>query len=129
MNVGVLKTFSIPLLPIQQKIAIRSPISTWRITRHQYPNLPSAKVISMVGQTNSAVFLGQPIGCVLFDGARTRQQMTSDGTRVQLFEMIFKVKVRDWNYFVRPDAMTWDLVQDGAGNRPYTQIDLRGLLT
>lgn len=123
-----MQTASVPVIPVTQKFSIRAPISAWRITRHQYPNLPSAQVISMVGQTNSLTFLGQPAGCVLFDGARTRQMMTSDGIKCQMFEMLFKIKVRDWNFQIRPDRATWDAVQDSVGNRIYTQTDLRPLL-
>ncbi len=125
---GGMKFVTAPNLPIDAPIAIRSPISTWRIVRHLYPNLPSAKVMTMIGNTNNATFLGQGLGCVLFDDCRTKQVMTPDGTRCQGFEMIFKVKPRDWNMFVRPDTMIWDWVADGSGTRPYQQINLNPLV-
>jgi hypothetical protein len=126
-NAGL--TFSsAPAVSVDLPISIRSPISTYRIVRHQYPNLPSQKVMTMIGQLNDATFLGRTRGLVLFDDCRTRQVMAADGTRCQGFELVFKVKVRDWNRFIRPDKMVWETVADGSGNTPYTYTNLLPLL-
>jgi hypothetical protein len=108
--------------------AVRVPISTWRITRHQFPNLPYAKVMAMIGQTNSTTFLGQTKGLVLFDNCRTKQVMTAQGTRCQGWEMLFKVKTLDWNRALRPDKIQWDFLTDSSGNMLYQQVDLRPLM-
>jgi hypothetical protein len=117
-----------PNIPLDAPIVVRQAVSTWRITRHQFPNLPYKQVMAMLGQLNQSTFLGQTQGLVLFDDARTKQVMTSDGTKCQGFELVFKVKTLDWNRFIRPDKMIWDTVADGSGNNPYTYTDLKPLL-
>lgn len=127
---GALAFATSPNLQIGAPVTIRVPMSTWRLTRHNYPALPYALVVAKVGNCNDGTFLGQPKGCVLFDDARTRQTMQSDGTRTQGFELVFKVKVRDWNMFIRPDTLQWDLVKDqaGGGFTPYSYTDLKSLM-
>jgi hypothetical protein len=105
-------------------------ISTWRITRHKFPYLPYATVMNMANHVNGSTFLGQSRGCVRFANARTKQVKTSDGTRTQNWEMIFEVKPRDWNKFLRPDGFTWDFVHSSQSSliTPYTYDTLSTLL-
>jgi len=105
-------------------------ISTWRIVRHKFPNLPYSRVMNMINHVNGSTFLGQPKGCVRFANAKTKQVKTSDGTKTQNWELIFEVKQRDWNKFLRPDGFTWDLVQSSTSSliNPYIYDTLGTLL-
>jgi len=102
---------------VEQPQTIRVAITTYRITRYNYPDLPSSKVSSLVGTINAGLshgapydtFLGQAEGHVRFAGARTRLQMTANGTKCQLFEATYQVRQQGWNYVPRPDSsLIWD---------------------
>ncbi len=105
-------------------------LDVWRVTRHNFPNLPWATVRKLKNKLNDDTFLGQPKGCVRFANARSAGTMTGQGFKCQRFDIIFEVKSQDWNMKIRPDDGTYGLVtllRDGTVN-PYKYDDLRGLL-
>jgi hypothetical protein len=106
-------------------------MSTWRVTRQNFPSLPYAKVGALVNKVNSTTFLGQAPEHVRFAGAQTQLRMTSDGTRCQRFAMSFEVQFEcTWNQLMRPDDLKYDNVEGTlTGAPPYTLDDLRPLLS
>jgi hypothetical protein len=108
----------------------RNTITTFRITRHYFPYLPTEKVVALVGKINNTKIFNRPRGHVLFDAARTKQVVTADGTRSQLWELVFLIKERDWNEFIRPDTGAWDEVvrKSNSSLGVYAYDELRPLV-
>ncbi len=128
---GSLVFHTSPKLTVDAPLGMWVGMNTYRFTRHNYPNLPHAKVSSMVNKINQTKLFGQNKGQVRFDGAKTKFTSTTDGTKCQLFEMQFSVRQYDWNYYIRPDSMVFDIVEDPNNSiiHPYTYTDLSGLLS
>lgn len=116
--------------PIDAPVGKWVGVSTFRIVRHYYPNLPTTKVATYLNKLNNATFLGRARGLVRFANAKTRQVQTSDGTRTQSWEMIFEAREHDWNEFIRPDDMLFDAVGSplDSTKQPYSYVDLAPLL-
>jgi hypothetical protein len=106
-------------------------VQTWRVVRHYYPNLPHAKLTSLMNRINNTTFMGQDRGKVRLHSAKTRQTKTSDGTRVQNFEFELHVREYDWNEFIREDDMLFDLVGSplDSTKQPYKYDDLTPLIS
>lgn len=116
--------------PVDAPVARRVGVTTWRITRHLFPYLPHSQVRSLLNKVNDDTFMGCNIGTVLFSGAKTRQQRTSDGTKVQAWELEFQIREKNWNYYLRPDGLIWGAVcsKTDVTVLPFEYADLRPLL-
>lgn len=116
--------------PTETPVTVWVGNSTWRITRHYFPNLPHAKIASLLNGVNNDVFLGQPKGQIRFANARTKQIQTADGTRTQNLELIFEWREHDWNTYLRPNGYVWEKVvsKSDATVTPYVYRNLKPLL-
>ena len=83
----------------------------YSITTYLNPNLDDALATSLVGKTNSAVFLGRPVKTMRFDGlnASFAQTVTMQTTFQKQFS--FSYRAIPWGQRLRPMA---------AGRRPST---------
>lgn len=98
-------------------------------TRKFVPRLPVALILSYVNKLNDRTMFGQPTGTIMFRGADTEEEYSSDGTKCQQLVLTFKWREYDHNRQLRPDLRTFDLVKDSSNNTIYDYADLRPLLT
>ncbi len=103
--------------------------ATLQLTRKEVPYLPYTLLFLTMNHVNDDVFLGQATGTVLFAGAKTHREHTSDGASTQDVAMTFKWRQFPWNYAPRPDTGRWAAIQDTGGQGPYLTADLAPLLT
>jgi hypothetical protein len=104
--------------------------ATLRFTRKHVPWLATELILSKTSKLNNAVLFGAPIGQILFKGARTHREASSDGTKTQEVELVFMWREQDWNKVATTyHASGFDFVVDGSGNKPYQYTDLMPLLT
>lgn len=111
------------LVPVQQQISL----TTMQLTFHRVPYLPTPTIRSLRGKTNNATFLNASAGKVLFRGARTTREATSDGTTTQRLTLVLVERERDWNEELRKPGV-WDTIVDDVGNYRYTQADFTPLV-
>lgn len=109
-------------------VKVNVGITTINITFHEVPYLPIVLIRSKRFCVNNAVFLGAPVGCVLFVGARTIREINRDGTLTQKVQLNFKERDKPWNQFLRSDKKLWAEIQDSASNTMYATADLFPLL-
>jgi hypothetical protein len=119
-------------IPVQVDI----PIITLVLTFHRRSSLPVSTVRSLVGKVNDATFLGAGQQTVLFRGARTTREASTDGTTTQKVQLTFQQRPVSWNKFLRPNRMptgtttaTWDNLRDADGYRRFDQADLSPLVS
>jgi hypothetical protein len=101
---------------------------TWNITYHLFPFLPSSIFEQYVDTVNTATFLGRARGTVMFTGPKTMRETNQDGTTVQKVAMAYSWRSIDWNKFLRPDTIRWDVAKDSAGATTYAYTDFQALL-
>lgn len=109
-------------------LKIEIPIVTMTLTYHRLPYLPMAKIRGKVGFVNDAPLLGCNAETILFPGAKTIRDVSSDGSITQKVQVVTKYKPTGWNRFLRKDALVWDELVDSAGNKPYKSTDLSVVL-
>lgn len=110
-------------------VKVEVPLITCVLTFHRLPYLPMTRIRQKVGKTNSDRVLGANAGTILFPGARTTREVSTDGTIVQKVQLVFKEKPTGWNTFLRKDKFVWDTLVDAQGRRPYQSTTFRELLT
>jgi hypothetical protein len=98
-------------------------------TRKFVPRLPVALILSKINGLNDATLFGQPRGTIMFRGADTEEEYSSDGTKAQQLALNFKWREYDFNKQLRPDERSFDIVEDVNGDPPFTYRDLTPLLT
>lgn len=103
-------------------------ITTLVITFHKLPYLPMSLVRSKRGRVNSTTFLGAPAETVLFLGARTIREYSTDGSIVQKVSLTFKERDNSWNKFPHKQTIAWHYIQDSGGTRAYLTTDLNPLI-
>lgn len=118
-----------PQLPVDTPVGISVGVADLVFTRKFVPRLPIALILSKINGINDATLFGQPRGTIMFRGADTEEEYSTDNTKCQQLVLTFKWREYDWNKQHRPDESSWDSIQDGSGNKPYTYRDLRPLLT
>lgn len=130
---------------------IRISIIEHKISWHRVINPPWVAIGNQVGTLNNAVFLGAPIGCVLFDGCKASKEFVTyndfnQPLRYYKLEYLFREKrirgfayrpgVGDspqdigWNYTYRglPEgAGNWDRLMDQNGKFLYPETDFAEL--
>jgi hypothetical protein len=107
--------------------------TTMVLTFHRRAALPMSDVRALRGRINNATFLGAATETVLFVGAQTTREASTDGTVTQRVRMIFKERDESWNKFLRPGKMpsaaaSWDYLEDSGGNRRFKTADLSPLV-
>lgn len=109
-------------------------ITTLNLSFERRQELPTVKVRNLRGRINSVPFLGAPVECVRFLGAKTRRQDSPEGILTQSVSLVFQERDVSWNKFLRPDGgvggvPAWDYLQTpGTGRRRYPTGDLNDLL-
>lgn len=103
-------------------------VTTINLTFHEVPYLPIDLIRKKRMQVNNAKFLGAPVGCILFVGARTIREINRDGTLVQKVQYQFKDRDIPWNQFLRSDKKAWAEIQDSASNTMFATTDLSPLV-
>ena len=114
---------------VGSEVNIRVGCQTISATMNQVPYLPVQKLASLAGCVNNATFMGFPAETVLFDDAKTRRTLSTDGGLTQEVTMIFRYRAKNWNFVAR-NAYTWErATADGTstGTGLYTKSDLRPL--
>lgn len=93
------------------------PHMTMSITLHKVPYLPAAQIWTATkAPLNNATYLGIPAGYLMFRGARTRLEASTDGTYAQ--EVTF-------NFAARP-TLRWDEAYDTNGTGGPKQVQYNG---
>jgi hypothetical protein len=108
-------------------------VTTMSLTFHRRSSLPMGTVRALRGRINDATFLGAAVGTVLFVGAQTTREASTDGTVTQRVRLLFKERDVSWNKFLRPGKMpgsdaNWDFLEDSGGNRRFKVADLSPLV-
>jgi hypothetical protein len=121
--------------PAQVPVQVDIPILTLVLTFHRRASLPVSVVRGLLGKVNENTFLGAPDQTVLFRGARTTREASTDGTVTQKVQLTFQQRPVSWNKFLRPNRMptgttttTWDNLRDADGYRRFDQADLSPLV-
>lgn len=120
---------SAPNLPVDTAVGISVGVADLVFTRKFVPKLPMELILSKINGINSNTMFGQPVGTIMFRGADTEEEYTSNGGKTQQLVLYFKWREHDWNRQHRPDENSWDKIEDSTGSNPYTYRDLRPLLT
>lgn len=118
-----------PNKPVDSPVGISVGVADLVFTRRFVPTLPMELILSKINGINNAVMFGQPIGTIMFRGADTEEDWSSDGKKTTNLVLYFKWREHDWNKQHRPDEASWDKIKDSFGNNPYTYRDLKPLLT
>ncbi len=92
--------------PMNRRICVTHLNITW----DRFPRLPISTVRTYADSVNNATFLGGTRGTVMFQGVKTRRQLSPDGKLSQQIFMSLKWRKNSWNEFIRPDDGTFDEV-------------------
>jgi hypothetical protein len=113
-------------VPFQVDVAV----TTLVLTFHRRSYLPMTQVRNLRGKINSSTFLGATAETVIFLGAKTTREWSTDGRIEQKVQLTFKERAESWNKFLRPDAasITWDYVKAADNTRRYQTADLTPLV-
>lgn len=109
-------------------VKIETSVTTMSLTFHRLPYLPMTAVRAKRGKVNDATFLGAAAGTVLFVGAKTTREVTTDGAVTQRVQLVFKEREHPWNYFFRKDKFLFEDLVDAVGGRAYASTDLGPLV-
>jgi hypothetical protein len=109
-------------------VVMRIGLTVMDLTFHRVPYLPVAAIRSLRGNCNSAVVLGGAVGCVLFKGARTSAEESSDGTVVQSVQYRFVERSIPWYSGIRPDTLAADVLTTNGTTPIVPTADLTPLL-
>lgn len=104
-------------------------LTIMRLTFHRVPFIPMPQFRTYRGHINSTVFLGAPVGCVLFKGGSTTRELSTDGTVNQRVSLTLIEREQNWNKYLRRSTITWDTMRDSLGGKTYQSKNLNGLLT
>ena len=108
--------------------------TTMVLTFHRRASLPTALIRATRGRLNNATFLGAATETVLFVGAQTTREASTDGSVTQRVRLVFKERDESWNKFLRPGKMpsaaaSWDYLKDASTNRRFKTADLGPLVS
>jgi hypothetical protein len=112
-------------------MTLQVPITVMMVTFYQLPYLPTAAIRTARGRVNNATFLGVASECLLFKGGRCTREFNTDGNIANRCTLIFHERNSDqgWNKVPRHDNFgTWDTIQDGSANKPYSTADFSPLI-
>lgn len=105
--------------PTGSDYGFRLAIVEMLITIHRMPYLPSTQVLSLSGYINNQTFLGVKAGYLLFNGTRTHQTRSTDGTINTDVTYSFSARSQRWDYAYNPAKPGWDQVLDSATGQPF----------
>ena len=108
-------------------------VTTMSLTFHRRSALPMSSVRALRGRLNDDTFLGAATETVLFVGAQTTREASTDGTVTQRVRLVFKERDVSWNKFLRPGKMpgsdaNWDYLKDSGAVRRFKTADLSPLV-
>jgi hypothetical protein len=100
------------------------------LTMHRFPYDPSQDIFGMTGALNIVSFLGCEAGKVRFNGGKTSDTASSDGTFTKDVSLSFSYrKIARWDYRFHPNGTSgWVALQDKSGNNIYTLADFNDLI-
>ncbi len=110
-------------VPVQVQVGI----TTMTLTFHRVPYLPTASIRSLRGKINSSTFLNASAETVLFRGAKTTREGTSDGSVSQRVTLVFQERDQSWNKTLRKPNV-WDTIVNDVGDPRYTSANLGPLI-
>lgn len=120
-------------MAVGSAVQIDVSITTMVLTYHQLPYLPVTKLRAARGKVNSLPFMGNAAEMVLFQGAKTTREWTSDGRVAQRVQLTFVERDYSWNRLLMPnkfpgDSNAYGLIKTTTNKRRYEAYDLRQLV-
>lgn len=100
------------------------------LTLHRYPYNPAQLIFNLTGNLNSTVFLGCAIGKLRFNGGKTHNTASSDGTYTQDVNLSFSFrKIARWDYVFHPNGTSgWVALKDKSSNSLHSLSDFLDLI-
>lgn len=119
-----------PTAPLAKDVPVYFARAEIAITLHRFPWLPAPLIFGLVGNLNSAKYLGCDVGKLRFNGGRTHLTASTDGTQTQDVTLSFSYRnVARWDYTFHPNGTSgWVAVEDRNSNSLYTLSDLSVLI-
>ena len=104
-----------PPQPVEQNVGILVGTVEDSVVFHRAANNKRATVKALVGSLNNATFLDSPSGSVMFMGADSRRNITTDG--IQFWELKYAFKTRVLSHVTTQEDSWQKIWKQGAGWR------------
>lgn len=90
-----------------------------KTTKNYLANIPVGTIMSLLGKVNASTFLGNAAETVLYMGASSNRQFTTNGSRMwSLTQTMLARPFLGWNMFLNPDTGAPDRIVTTVGSNP-----------